>query len=303
MLYKQNLILFKKIKLKNINIKRFIIQKEEKERNMPIKDKKDYKYLYDSLIYTLNAFLKKYDFNNFDEIYSFMDKYKINKKMDKDMNYGHEYSKVTIYSNKKEKKQVLSEFDKIIIHYYKNNELKNNIKFFPEMIKNIQINDNIKEVNKSIQQKYISDATIIYNFYKIYYKFLNNNKNNLSFENFIEYNKDNYKMVDRKEYRIKNKIRKCYTLLNDVCRECINKKHIINFLSKFNITYIKIYKIKEEDLLKLKEFFKNELKLKNYKEHDINVLDNNNLMSVNESILINVSKDIPISYPGSKKKN
>lgn len=104
-------------------------------------------------------------------------------------------------------------------------------------------------------------------------------------------------MVDKSEYRIKDKIRKCYKLLNDISED-FDKKYIINFLSKFNITYIKIYKIKEEDLLKLKDFFINELKYKNYK-HVISNLNNND--SIFELNLKKDFKDIPIPYPGSKK--
>lgn len=41
-------------------------------------------------------------------------------------------------------------------------------------------------MNNNINQKYICNSIIIYNFYDIYNKSLNNNE-------FIEYNKDKYK--------------------------------------------------------------------------------------------------------------
>lgn len=116
---------------------------------MSKKYKKDYKHLYDSLIYMLNSFLKKYDFKDFDEIYDFMDKYKINNKIDNDVAVcSHNKNEVNsnIEKEKKVKQQTLSELDKIIIYYYKNNGIKNDMLLFPKMVNNIQINDNSKNI-------------------------------------------------------------------------------------------------------------------------------------------------------------
>jgi hypothetical protein len=136
--------------------------------------------------------------------------------------------------------------------YYYNH----NLNYYPELTKNLQINNNIIEINSNINQKFIANATIIYNFYEIYNKFLNHNES-ISFNDFIEYDKDKYKLIDTSEYRIKDKLKKCYNLLFDIVKEGISKEIIVKYLSKFNLTYIKIYKLKEEFIIKLRHFILN----------------------------------------------
>lgn len=71
----------------------------------------------------------------------------------------------------KKNKNVKTEYDKIIMYYY-----NHNLNYYPVLTKNLQINNNIIEINNNINQKFIANATIIYNFYEIYNKFLNYNE-------------------------------------------------------------------------------------------------------------------------------
>lgn len=113
--------------------------------------------------------------------------------------------------------------------------------FLPECIDNVNVNENIAEINDSIDSKNILNSNIIYNFSIIYEKYLHENNNNLKFQDFIEHNKDNYEYIEICKTRIKDKFKKCYNLLSNILH--IDKKILIYILSRFRLTYIKVYKL------------------------------------------------------------
>lgn len=185
--------------------------------------------------------------------------------------------------------------DKLIVDYY-----SHELEYFPKAIKNKKINVDIKKINSCIHNKHLYNATIIFHFYKIYNKFLHDNKNNLKFEVFLEYNRNKYVKIETTSWRLKDKFKKCYYFLHSIENIDKDKDKIILFISKFKLTFIKIYKLREDLLYKLKDFLINELN-NNQKYIDYNVNIGDSIFNLNLENIEELIKDIPFSYIGNKK--
>jgi hypothetical protein len=199
----------------------------------------EYTEKHNDLKNSLDKFLNKNNFNNLDEVDLFIDKYK------------HEEKENTMKVYKIDKTD--NTFDNLLNKYY-NYELT----FIPKCIKNTNINKNIKGINKSINKKDIENANIVYNMFCIYYKYLNNNEKKLNFEEFLEYNKKNYKFIELSTTRIKDKYKRCYDIFPEIINSD-NKDIVIIILSRFKLSYSKIYKLKDKHRNKLKMFINYEL--------------------------------------------
>lgn len=280
--------------------------------------------VYKDKIQNVNNFLMKYEiynFNDFLEIienymnYEFIDKikiYKKDKKILREINIEENNnidnatckSKEIIPNNKsnindeeihKDSILDINLMDKLIVDYY-----SHDLEYFPKAIKNKKINVDIKKINYSIHNKHLHNAIIIFHFYKIYNKFLHDNKNNLKFEVFLEYNRNKYVIIETTAWRLKDKFKKCYYFLHSIDNIDKDKDKIILFMSRFKLTFIKIYKLREDLLYKLKDFFLQELNNNlNYIDYNINVGDN--IFNLDLSNIEELIKDIPFNYVGNKK--
>jgi hypothetical protein len=184
-------------------------------------------------------------------------------------------------------------FNNLLNQYYNYEK-----RFFSKCIDNIYINENIDEINKYINKKHISNANIIYNMSIIYNKYLHDNEKGLVFEKFIEYNKDNYEFIEISNTRIKDKYKRCYNILSDVLH--LDKNTIIIILSRFNLSYSKIYKLHDKHRENLKIFIFEELNKCDFSNISCkNRIFNNN--HVNTDLIKKLTEEIPFCYIGNKK--
>lgn len=184
------------------------------------------------------------------------------------------------------------QFDNILNKYF--NYEKH---YYPSCRNNININKNYENINNSIKQKDIENANIVYNLGIIYDKYLHDNKEKLDFDDFIEFNKNNYELIEISNTRMKNRYKRCYMILENILQ--LDKNKIINILSRLKLTYSKIYKLHDTHRSKLNDFIYNEINKKIYKNIDNHKMKNTNTIDI--EMVNTLLKEIPFNYIGNKK--
>lgn len=122
--------------------------------------------------------------------------------------------------------------------------IKNNYYYYYDKYNNINVNKIYKDVNNHNDDKSFINIKIIIEWYNLYDLYLKENDldNNLSFENYVKYNKNKYKHIEQ-IYRFKNKVYKCYKFIYYINKEVhdynnnYDTENLINFIVekyKFN---------------------------------------------------------------------
>lgn len=169
--------------------------------------------------------------------------------------------------------------------------------------KNTNIDKIYKNVNKYNDDKRIINIKVILEWFKLYdFYFEEKNKNdNLSFEDFINYNKKKFKYIE-KTYNFKYKVYRCYKFILKIKSKIPNYENndiLIEVLTRCNLTYGKLYKLKKEDINILVNFiFEKYTLIKESKEiKKLNIVEKN----VN-SFPHDVKNQMILKYPGNKYK-
>lgn len=192
-------------------------------------------------------------------------------------------------------------YDKIILKKCKSNYYKFYNKLLPSDLFNNkdekELGTIFKRINENIISKEKSNVNIIICFYELFNKFIifyDNHINKDIFGKYIKHDNNNYCLNIYNLENFYEKIKRCYEFIKYFKDNLFDDKLIIEVLYKTGISYSKLFKIRKNDYLELKEFFYNKMKVKQ------NITKNNIMQSINIDKTIKNKKTI-LNYYESKK--
>lgn len=141
--------------------------------------------------------------------------------------------------------------------------INNHYTYYDKYLPDRQNIENFKIINKNLKTKYKFGIIDIIEYYNLYKKYLDNNKEEKecsnTFYEFIEYNKAEFCV--RYFCHFYEKVKKCYNFIDYFLKNNISENKIIKLMYKSNLTYNILYKIKGEEYEKLKLFFYEKIEL------------------------------------------
>lgn len=175
-------------------------------------------------------------------------------------------------------------FSRIKNYYYKYYD-----KYLPER-QNIS---EFKNINKNIKKRHKINIMNIIEYYNLYEKFKDHNKEkecSSTFYKYIEYNNTEFSKYFCHFYE---KVKKCHNFINYFIQKGILEDKIITILYRSNLTYNILYKIRGDDYDNLKKFFTEKLFL-------LNIENNNDKIISDSKIKRTTNKESLITYIGTK---
>lgn len=182
-------------------------------------------------------------------------------------------------------------------------------KKIPVDSKNEYISNIYKNINNYQEDKNIIDIKIIFEWYKLYDNYISELESNesLIFEDYVKYNKKRFRYIEKTLSRFKNKVYRCFLFIKEIKNHISNyvsDGNLINILKKINVTYSKLYKLKQDYIKELVNFI-----LEKYEIHSkkIQMINRKGINKEPEALShdINTKKLLPntaISYPGNKTR-
>lgn len=143
-----------------------------------------------------------------------------------------------------------------ILNKIKNNHYEYHDKLMPLCLvdDDAGLNQSVCKINEFTQNKHIMNIKVIMEFSNIYKKYIEKHKDNQckkTFDNFLSYDKYNLVYFDN----LYLKIKKCYDFVNFLSDNGINEQNTIEIVFRSNLSYSKLFKIKNDDYTKLKNFY------------------------------------------------
>lgn len=278
--------------------------KNKEEFEILLKQKKDDQDLVpDRHIQELSEFVKQVEL-----------KYEngLHKSLDKDSYIRKIPENIIQSENIHTKQEVVNKVSKIVPERHKNMEShrilkivkKNYYEFCDKLLPKTSNIENFGDFNKNIKIKYMINVKNIIVFYKIYKNYLDNHifqscidESENTFNEYIKYN--NFEYSKKYFSNFFSKVKKCYYFIKFLIDKGVQENKIIKLLYKTNISYTKLFKIKNEDYEELKLFFIEKLEILNLLTKDIK--DKSPITSVSLNLGERTTKKHTLlSYIGTK---
>lgn len=178
---------------------------------------------------------------------------------------------------------------------------KNYYEYHDKLLPKRQNIKNFENININIKSKHTLNVNIIIEFYKAYDSYLKHilqyekKESENTFNEYIKYNKFEYS----KKYfsNFFSKVKKCYYFIKFLIDKGVQENKIIKLLYKTNVSYTKLFKIKNEDYEDLKLFFIEKLEILNLLTKDIKDETPITLVNLGERT---TKKNTLLSYIGTK---